>query len=246
MRSPLTWETMFPPPRPQRETFAVPRIALAASFPPDPENETESERQFRAVHPMGAELAQECVTMMGESMSTPLFHNKPRDRWVLETGAHMWGLDHLLRTYPDARIVFTHRDPVKSVTSYASLTCHVRAMGSDQVVPAEVVQDWTGRLLQAIIEPTVRDSGEFLHAACHDMHFQDFVADQFAVVSDVYSALGLPMTEQAAPRMQAFIADNPKGKNGLHLYTPEEYGIDPAQVRRDFAPHIEHHAVAPE
>ena len=49
-----------------------------------------------------------------------------RDRWVLKTGAHMWGLEHLLRTYPDARIVFTHRDPVKSVTSYASLTTLVR------------------------------------------------------------------------------------------------------------------------
>ena len=80
----------------------------------------------------------------------------------------------------------------------------------------------------------------------YDMYFQDFVEDQFAVVSDIYAALGLPMTDQAAARMQAFIADNPKGKNGLHLYTPEEYGIDPARVRRDFAPYIERHALAPE
>ena len=143
--------------------------------------------------------------------------------------------------------MFTHRDPVKSVTSYASLTCQVRAMGGDQIDCAEVAQEWNGRLLQAITATTtVRDSGEFLHAACHDMHFQDFVADQCAVVSDIYPALGLPMTEQAASSMQAFIADNPKGKNGPHLYTPEECGIDPAQVRRDFAPYIERHQLSPE
>ena len=143
--------------------------------------------------------------------------------------------------------MFTHRDPVKSVTSYASLTCHVRAKGSDQVDPAEVAQDWNGRLPQAITATTtVRDSGEFPDATFHDMHFQDFVEDQFAVVSNIYPALGLPMTEQAASRMQAFIADNPKSKNGLHLYTPEEYGIDPAQVRRDFAPYIERHQLSPE
>ena len=66
-----------PPSPPQRETFGTdPRIALAASFLPDPENQTESERQFRAMHPMGAELTQECVKMMGESMCTPLFHNQ--------------------------------------------------------------------------------------------------------------------------------------------------------------------------
>ena len=42
------------------------------------------------------------------------------------------------------------------------------------------------------------------------------------------------MTDEGAARMRAFIADNPKGKHGLHLYTPEEYGIDPVVVRRDF------------
>ena len=75
-RSPLNWETMFPSPPPQRETVGTPRIALAASFLPDPENETESEQQFRAMHPRGAELTQECVTMMGGSMCTPLLHNQ--------------------------------------------------------------------------------------------------------------------------------------------------------------------------
>jgi hypothetical protein len=281
-RSPLTWETMFPSPPPEAATFRTdPRIELAASLLPDPENETESEKQFRAMHPMGAELTQECVTMMGESMCTPLFHNQfrvpsyedwvdddadfahvyafhqrqlqhlqwhnPRDRWVLKTGAHMWGLDHLLRTYPDARIVFTHRDPVKSVTSYASLTCHVRAMGSDDVDRAEVAEDWNGRLLKAITHTmSVRDSGDYPNATFYDMYFQDFVADQFAVVSDIYAALGLPMTDEAATRMKAFIDDNPKGKHGLHLYTPEEYGIDPAAVRRDFAPYIDRYDLAPE
>ena len=53
------------------------------------------------------------------------------------------------------------------------------------------------------------------------------------------------MTDEGAARMQAFIADNPKGKHGLHLYTPEEYGIDPAQVRRDFRPYIEEFGLAP-
>ena len=59
-----------------------------------------------------------------------LWWRKPGDRWMLKTGAHMWGLEQLLETYPDARIVFTHRDPVKSLTSYASLTTLVRSRGA--------------------------------------------------------------------------------------------------------------------
>ena len=73
-------------------------------------------------------------------------------RWVLKTGAHLWGLEHLLAKYPDARIVFTHRDPVKSMTSYASLTSIVRRVGSDHVDPVEVADDWTARLRRVLLK----------------------------------------------------------------------------------------------
>ena len=46
--------------------------------------------------------------------------------------------------------------------------------------------------------------------------------------------------------MRAYIADHPKGKDGIHRYRPEEYGVDPATVRRDFAPYIERFGLEPE
>jgi Sulfotransferase family len=283
-RAPLTWEVTFPSPPPEAATFDTdPRIARCAALLPNPATETERDRQFKAMHPTGATLSQECVVMMGEAMCTPLFHNQfrvpsyqdwvdreadwshvydfhlrqlqhlqwrnRRDRWVLKTGAHMWGLEHLLTTYPDARIVFTHRDPVKSVTSYASLTSLVRSSCSDAVDRHEIAHDWTTRLkgaVEHVIE--VRSTAHTAHpgATFHDVQFSDFVADQFAVVSDIYEAFGLPMTDEGAARMQAFIADNPKGKHGLHLYTPQEYGLDPDTVRRQFEPYIAHYDLPPE
>ncbi len=282
-RAPLTWEVTFPSPPPEAATFKTdPRIALTQSLMPTAETETERDRQFKAMHPMGAELSQECVVMMGEAMCTPLFHNQfwvpsyedwvdneadwshvynfherqlqhlqwrapQRDRWVLKTGAHMWGLEHLLRTYPDARIVFTHRDPVKSVTSYASLTSLVRSSGSDHVDRFQVASDWTPRLRHALEHAmAVRAAQEYPDAIFYDMYFPDFVADQFAVVQDIYRALELPLTGAGADAMKAFIADNPKGKHGVHSYTPEEYGIDPAEVRRDMSAYIERFELKPE
>lgn len=281
-RAPITWEVMFPSPPPEAATATTdPRIALAASLMPTPETETERDRQFKAMHPTGAELTQECVVMMGDTMTTPLFHNQfrvptyedwvdakadwaavyafheqqlqhlqwrhARDRWVLKTGAHMWGLEHLLARYPDARIVFTHRDPVRSVTSYASLTTLVREMGSDEVDRVEIAEDWTARLHRVVRHALdVRTSGDYPDAVFYDMAFTDFVADQFGEIERIYDALDLPMTTEGEARMRAFIADNPKGKHGLHLYTPEEYGIDPARVRRDFAFYVDHFGRGPE
>jgi hypothetical protein len=271
-RVPMTWEAMFPSPPPESISFETdPRIEVCEALFPDIDAQIPG---FKAMHPMGARLSQECVTMMGETMCTPLFHNQFRvpsyqdwvdleadfrhvydfhrqqlqhlqsrhsgDRWVLKTGAHMWGLEHLLATYPDARIVFTHRDPVDSVTSYASLTSLVRTRGSDDVDRVEVARDWTARLRRVVDHALeVREARDYPDALFYDMHFDEFASDQFGVVEKIYRAFGIPMSEHAEARMRGFVADNPKGKHGSHEYSPEEYGVEPASVRREFQSYVE-------
>ncbi|MEM7411358.1 MAG: sulfotransferase [Myxococcota bacterium] len=277
-RAPMTWETMFPSPPPEAATFDTdPRIAQCAATFPDVFDQIPG---FKAMHPMGAELTQECVTMMGEAMITPLFHNQfrvpsyqdwvddeadfgpvyafhrkqlqhlqsrhARDRWILKTGAHMWGLAHLLETYPDARIVFTHRDPVDSMTSYASLTSLVRTMGSDSVDREEIAADWTARLQKVVARTlAVRNARDYPDAQFTDVLFSDFVADPFATVRRIYEAFGIPMSAEAEARVRAFIDDNPKGKHGVHEYAAEDYGVDPRAVRDAFAGYVERFGLAP-
>jgi Sulfotransferase family len=278
-RAPLTWELMFPSPPPEASVGDDdPRVAACQATIPTGDVQST---MFKAMHPMGATLSQECVVMMGETMCTPLFHNqlrvptyqdwvdtdadwsavyefhrmqlqhlwwhKPADRWMLKTGAHMWGLAQLLETYPDARIVFTHRDPVKSLTSYASLTALVRSRGSDEVDPFEIATDWSARL-ETMLERTmtVRSARDYPDAVFYDMYFSEFVAGQFDEIEKIYDALDLPMSAHGADAMRKYIADHPKGKDGIHRYRPEEYGIDPATVRKDFAAYIERFGLEPE
>lgn len=272
-RAPLTWEVTFPSPPPETATFETdPRIAMCAATIPDRDAQLPG---FDAIHPMGAQLTQECVVMMGETMCTPLFHNQFRvptyedwidheadwshvydfhhrqlqhlqsrhagERWVLKTGAHLWGLEHLLARYPDARIVFTHRDPVKSMTSYSSLTTIVRRVGSDEVDPVEVADDWIARLRRVLVRGIeIRQAADYPDAIFYDMYFPDFIADQFSQVEKIYEAFDLPMSDAGAERMQAFIDDNPPGKHGIHRYSPEEFGVVPEAVRDQFRDYIDH------
>jgi hypothetical protein len=278
-RAPMTWEVMFPSPPPEAASFDTdPRIAQCAATMPDRDMQLPG---FDAIHPMGPQLTQECVVLMGETMCTPLFHNQfrvpsyedwvdteadwrpvydfhhrqlqhlqarnPGDRWVLKTGAHLWGLDQLLETYPDARIVFTHRDPVKSMTSYSSLTSIVRRVGSDAVDPIEVADDWIGRLRRVLLRGIeIRQAREYPDAIFYDMYFPDFITDQFTEVEKIYEALDLPMSGEGADAMKAFIDDNPPGKHGIHRYSPEEFGVDPAQVRSEFRTYIDHFGLTEE
>lgn len=165
---------------------------------------------------------------------------------MLKTGAHLWGLEHLLETYPDARIVFTHRDPVDSMTSYASLTSLVRSMGSDKVDRMEVAEDWTRRLCRAVEHGLqVREAGDYPGALFYDVQFGDFVKDQFAVVEKIYAAFDLPLPDDAATRMRSFIAANPKGKHGEHQYQPEDFGVNPPSVREEFGAYIKRFGLHP-
>ncbi len=271
-RAPLTWEVMFPSPPPQTATQTTdPRVATCeASFTAV----RAAIPQFKAMHPMGAQLSQECVTMMGEAMCTPLFHNQFRvngyqdwvdytadwshvydfhhkqlqhlqsghmlDRWVLKTGAHMWGLEHLLATYPDARIVFTQRHPVKSLTSYASLTALVRQLGSDHVDKVEIAADWSVRLKRALEHVwSVRMAKKYPNAIFLDVLFSDFVQNQFGVVEKIYDTFDLPMSAVGADAMRQFIADNPPGVHGVHSYDPADYGVRPEEVNDTFRSYIE-------
>jgi hypothetical protein len=46
--------------------------------------------------------------------------------------------------------------------------------------------------------------------------------------------------------MKAFIDDNPKGKHGVHVYSPEDYGVVPSEVRKAFSTYLERFDIAAE
>ncbi len=282
-RAPLTWELMAPSPPPEKATYhSDPRIARCEAIFPMIEKMIPG---FKAMHPMGATLSQECVMMQSDTLTSCLFHNQFRvpsyqdyidgqgdgaapwaevyefhrhqlqhlqwkhhgERWVLKTGAHLWSLEYLLQEYPDARIVFTHRDPVQSMTSYASLTTLVRTMSSSEVDPFEIAQDWIPRLCAAMNHALdVRENAKYPDAKIYEMYFDNFAADQFREVERIYEHFDIDLPGDAADVMREFIRENPKGKHGEHRYKESDYGIDPDTVRKSFARYIEHFGLRPE
>lgn len=278
-RAPLTWECDEPSPPPDLGSHeSDPRIARSEAQLAGVDKLIPG---FRAMHPMGARLAQECVVLTQHSIASAIFHNSyrvpsyqdwvdddcdwtpvyefhkrqlqhlqwrcARERWVLKSGAHLWALDRLLRTYPDACIVATHRDPVKVATSFASLATLVRSMASDRVDAREVAADWTPRLAKVLNRALdVRDSGAFPKDRFFDMHFPELLADPMGVVERIYGHFGVELSGAAADAMRGFIVDNPRGKHGHHRYEPEEYGLDRSVERERFRRYTERFGIEPE
>jgi hypothetical protein len=135
--------------------------------------------------------------------------------------------DPLLAVYPDARIVQTHRDPVKGAASLASLVCLLRGMGSDQVDPGEVGADWSRRLAQGLSRAMAeRDWLEVGESRILDVHFRDFRADPLDIVRRIYATFGMELGGEAERRMTHFLERHPQNEHGRHEYTLQGAGLD--------------------
>lgn len=159
-----------------------------------------------------------------------------RDRWVLKSPVHLATLDALLAEYPDARLIFTHRDPAKTIPSLASLIYTVRGIVTDHVdaksVGTEQLAWWADALDHAM---AVRSAHSDKADQFIDIQFEDIVADPVASAHRVYDAFDLPWTEDVERRMRQFLADNPRGKHGAHQYELSDFGIELDSIRQRFS-----------
>ena len=166
-------------------------------------------------------------------------------KWVLKAPYHQLGLREILRLYPDAIIVQTHRVPESFVASGCSFSELLRRSGSDAIDKHEIGRDWMTMLRiytqtfesdRAELEP--QHSGQFL-----DIRHDDFVADPWPHIDAVYGARGDQLTSEARAGMQAWLDGNPKGKHGKHEYTLAEYGISEDEVDELFASYSERYGL---
>jgi hypothetical protein len=269
------WEVMFPSPPPEAGSYETdPRIAKAArqlawfdALTPE----------FKAIHPLGAQLALECIAIMSPTFLSPRFHTTyhvptyqewlerqdlrpayrfhrrflqqlqwraPARRWVLKAPSHLFAFDALLETYPDARIVQTHRDPVTVLASVASLTAVLQRAFTDEIDPLEIGQEvsrrWTNGLDRAM---QLRRSGRVPAERFVDVHYHELVRDPLAVVRRIYAHFEIPLTEAAEAPMRRFLAENPKDKHGAHRYSARSFGFEADDLARRFKAYREYYGV---
>ena len=67
---------------------------------------------------------------------------QPTERWIFKTPNHLWHLDAMLAAYPDARVIWTHRDPGPVVTSLASLANAGQRVLTSRKDPRPTAEEW--------------------------------------------------------------------------------------------------------
>lgn len=162
-------------------------------------------------------------------------------RWILKSPDHVFSLEAIRKVYPDAKIVFLHRDPVSVVASCAKLEELLRRPFARHIDRAEVGRHVSSRLVQATrrMMQAGAQSNDILH-----LHYRELVAAPMEAVAKLYRHCGRVLSPDARRRMQAFAA-RPKPKR-TRQYSLAEFGLEAGSLREAFAPYTQAFAMGAE
>jgi hypothetical protein len=148
----------------------------------------------------------------------------PPERWQLKAPGHLLALDALIGEYPDARLIFTHRDPLRALASNCSLNELLMRMSSDRVDPEAIGGEWL-LMHERALANAVEFRGRRPDVPCVDVGDAELARDPIAAVARVYDALGAKLSGVAEGRMRDFLRAHPPGQHGRHRYAAERYGL---------------------
>ena len=172
----------------------------------------------------------------------------PRKRWVLKAPSHLVAMEALFAEYPDAEIVHTHRDPLQSMASTASILGSLNWMRQHSVDMEQIKDYFAAEGLRFRLDSMTksRDSGLAKEIQFYDVRFRDMMKDPFETIRGLYAHFGREYTPEAEQAMRDYLAAKPKGKHGAHDYSFHDLGLDLAEERARFVDYQERYDVPTE
>lgn len=155
-------------------------------------------------------------------------------RWVLKCPQHLEQLPALQSVFPDATIAVTHRDPVSVVQSAVTMLGYGQRISRKKVDLGGLIDYWSDRIVH-LLQACVRDRASLPADKSIDVPFDEFMADDLAMVEKIYAKAGLETNEAARSELRAYLDEHPRGKHGQVKYNlRKHFNVEPADLRQRF------------
>ncbi len=155
-------------------------------------------------------------------------------RWVLKNPSHLFALDALFATYPDALVIQCHRPAETIMASMCSLAQHTTEGWSNsfagKVIGEDSLETWSRGLRLFNAERARHDPAQF-----YDLNYVALIKDPIAAVEDIYRAFGIEFTAEARAAMLQTHEESRQGPRApKHTYSLADYGLTEEQVKEQF------------
>ncbi|MGI9308938.1 MAG: sulfotransferase family protein [Gammaproteobacteria bacterium] len=161
-------------------------------------------------------------------------YGREKKRWVLK-GFHGPRLPAFFAAYPDARIIWIHRDPVQVIASRIAMAVGLAeglvGHASWQEQAAIHLAASRAGFENTLNNPMIDDP------RIHHVRFVDFTADPVGTIAEFYQFCGFSMREAAAAAMRDYLINNKANRYGKFHYTTDSIGVDVEDLHKEFAPY---------
>jgi hypothetical protein len=151
-------------------------------------------------------------------------------RWVLKCPWHIWNLEALMAVYPDAQIIFTHRDIAKALASHCSLSAKMASKLRRSLDVNELGEFWL-EYTRIGLDRAMESRKNIPESQIYDVRLRDLMASPMTVLEDIYSQFDLEFNDEIAGLLQARIDEKPTSQEGDHEYSIEDFGLTDERVR---------------
>ena len=261
-RAPQMWEMSAPSPPPEQDTYTTdPRIAAVQSMIDQMPTEMMVRHPMGATRPEQCNLMMDWTFINQAWMASFDIHSyrewfldadyapayeahfrtlqqlqwrKP-GRWVLKYPKHLLSLDALLARYPDAVLLWTHRDPAAVLPSAVSLTGFMRQQNTPDYDPVRFAREWVvieELALHRGLATRDRDGVPGRHV---DVDYRTLMDDPIGTVADLCRQVGMDFDDPSRRAVQQWLDDHPQDQHGVHRYAPSDFGLDADHLRERFA-----------
>ena len=173
-----------------------------------------------------------------------VLQSKAPGRWSLKMPSHSVHIDTLLKVFPDARLIWAHRDPYKATGSL----CNLWRLPQSLVMNTELLdQTAMGRAatwqMSYHVDRPLRARDRIGDDRFFHMYYHEMMRDPMDVMRRIYEWADEPLSSETEARMRNWLAEHPQDLFALNTYSLDQYGLTVEQLKPVFAEYLDTFAI---
>ncbi|WP_297489752.1 sulfotransferase [Acidocella sp.] len=163
-------------------------------------------------------------------------------RWVLKMPSDALFIRQLFKTFPDAKVIWTHRDPYATFASSINMRGKSRPIFNKDAGLAYMRRFFPLQLALHVARPlevAAERPGDI-----YNLYYDDMLADPLVQMKKIYAWLGDDWTGATQNGMETWLRENPQGRYGVHKYSLAEWGFTKQELEPYFSDYLRTHPVA--
>ena len=159
-------------------------------------------------------------------------------QWLLKTPWHVAQIKELEDVFPDAKVIWTHREPIKQVSSLISVAMHMIGMATDRpryIESQRLIANKTVDLWLWALERGVEARRKLPPTLFFDVSCEELTDAPVPVVERIYKHFKWELSEEVKTKFQRYADANKRGsKYGVHSPDFSALELDMSMIQRRY------------